>query len=133
MEKIIKIVLKAKFQNVELTNLLEVINATGNAVVATETLLGIYEAPQIPETAIINNEKCTFISFNKFTNEVTYSYTVIRDKTLYFKSQEAAYACSEYDTSIGLMYPKDDKSIEKKFPVSVTNERTCSLSTWMRQ
>ena len=133
MEKIIRIALEAKFQNVDLTNLLEVINATGNAVVATETLLGIYEAPQIPETAIIYNERCNFVSFNKYSNEVIYSRTVIRNKTLYFESQEAADACLEYDTSIGLTYPKDDKLIEKIFPVFVTEERTCSLNTWMKK
>lgn len=133
MEKIIRIALEAKFQNVDLTNLLEVINATGNAVVATEVLLGIYEAPQIPETAIIYNDKCTFISFNKYTNEVTYSRNALRKKTLYFESQEAADACLEYDSSIGSTYLKDDKTIEKIFNVSVTDERTCSLATWIKQ
>ena len=53
MEKIIKIALEAKFPGIDLTNLLDVLNATGNAVVATEILLGIYEEPNIPEHALL--------------------------------------------------------------------------------
>ena len=48
MEKIIRIALEAKFPGINLENLMEVLRATGNAAIAAETLLGIYEEPNIP-------------------------------------------------------------------------------------
>tara|TARA_R110000772_G_scaffold256339_1_gene372861 strand:+ start:977 stop:1462 length:486 start_codon:yes stop_codon:yes gene_type:complete len=60
--------------------LLQIINATQNPTVATEILLGIYEAPAISPTTLISREdetNYTFISYNPFTDEVTYSYNQI--------------------------------------------------------
>ena len=43
MEKVIKALLEAKFPKVDSNNLMTVINATANPVVATEILTGLYE------------------------------------------------------------------------------------------
>jgi hypothetical protein len=57
--------------------LLQIINATQNPTIATEILLGIYEAPAISATTLISREDETnykFISYDPFTDLVTYSY-----------------------------------------------------------
>lgn len=134
MNKIIKVALEAKFPGLDLTNLMEVIIATGNEIVATETILGIYESPEIPETSIRYNDLCTFISFNKYKEEVKYSRPTSRKKSLYFENQEAADNCLEYDESIGKeYYYRGDWKIEKSFSVPYVEESTCSLSEWVKK
>ena len=134
MNKIIKVALEAKFPGLDLTSLMEIIVATGNEVVATETILGIYETPEIPETSIRYNDLCTFISFNKYKEEVKYSRPTTRKKSLYFETQEAADICSEYDETIGKdYYSRGDWKVEKLFSVPYVEENTCSLSEWVKK
>ena len=79
MNKIINAALSTKFKGVNVETLMEVINATGNAIVATELILGAYEAPVIPALPvkgyIYKEDKNTlFVSYDKFKDEITYSY-----------------------------------------------------------
>lgn len=75
MNKIIIAALASAKPTVE--QLLEIINATGNVEVATEVILGVYEQPAIePECKRVSESEVSieFISFDKFTNTVTFSY-----------------------------------------------------------
>lgn len=80
MNKIIKALLEAKFPTVDAETLLEVINSTPNPQVATEILCGLYETPVFARSPTkldnFNNTKreITFISYDKFKAEITYSY-----------------------------------------------------------
>jgi hypothetical protein len=75
MNKIITVALASAKPSVE--SLLELINATSNPTVATEILLGIYEDPiinPIPAFEYATESNIEFLSYDKFTEEVTYSY-----------------------------------------------------------
>ena len=130
MEKIIKLALEAKFPNVDLTNLMDVLNATGNVVVATEMLLNIYEEPNIPKSALVCKTPANFISFNKYKREVRYSTDNFITKSLYFDSEEAANQCIEYDTSIGRNYRKDG-DVEKEFKIPSQSFGNINLVDWI--
>ena len=132
MEKIIKIALEAKFPNVDLTNLMDILNATGNVVVAIEILLGIYEEPNIPEAALLYKTPAVFVSFDKYKGSVRYSTDTFTSKNLYFDSEEAANECVEYDTSIGRdYYHRKDGDFKKEFKVPSKSFNTTSLEDWM--
>lgn len=132
MEKIIKLALEAKFPNVNLTNLIDVLNATGNVIVATEILLGIYEEPNIPEHALLYKTRATFISFDKYKEEVRYSTDTFTTKSLYFDSEEEANKYVEYNSSVGrTYYNRKDGDFKKEFQVPTTTSSTTSLREWM--
>lgn len=93
MEKIIRIALEARYP--EIDALIEVVNATANPTIAAEILLGIYEEPKIPsypcERWISYNEErknIKFISFEKFKQEITYSYQTPEYQTYWLKKGE---------------------------------------------
>ena len=75
MNKIITVALASAKPSVEA--LLELINATSNPTVATEILLGIYEDPTInpiPAFEINSQTNIVFGSYDKFTEEIAYTY-----------------------------------------------------------
>ena len=91
--------------------LLQIINATQNPTVATEILLGIYEAPAISPTTLISMDDETnhkFVSYDPFADQVTYSYNkiikeygwiyngsdIIKENIVSTKS-DSYYACKE--------------------------------------
>ena len=132
MEKIIILALETKFPNVNLKNLMDVLNATGNAVVATELLLDIYEEPKIPERALLYKTPATFVSYDKFKEEVRYSTDSYTTKNLYFDSEEVANECVEYDASIGReYYYRKDGDFKKEFKVPTKSFSTINLREWM--
>ena len=132
MEKIIKLALETRFPGANLVNLMDVLNATGNAVVATEILLGIYEEPNIPESALLYKTPAIFVSFDKYKGSVRYSTDTFTSKNLYFDSEEAANECVEYDTSIGRdYYHRKDGDFKKEFQVPIKTSNTTSLREWM--
>ena len=132
MEKIIKLALNAKFPNANLTNLMEVLNATGSAVVAAEVLLNIYEEPNIPERALLYKTPATFVSFDKYKEEVRYSEDTFTTKSLYFDSEELANECVEYDPSKGRhFYYRKTGDFRKEFQISVKEFNTINLKEWM--
>jgi len=79
MEKLIKALLEDRFPDVESSNLLTVINATPNPVIATEILTGLYEYPEVPETTqssllLKRYHSPKFKSFDPLRNEVSFEY-----------------------------------------------------------
>lgn len=79
MEKIMKALLAAKNPTLNVDALLEVVNATTNPQVATEILCGLYTEPLIFSLSDLsriseNKDECRFISYDKWTDTVVYSY-----------------------------------------------------------
>lgn len=74
MEKIIKALLQAKFQDVNTDALLEVISNTRNPSIATEIICGLYEEPEIPLKVKNEEIEYTFINYDKWNDKVHYSY-----------------------------------------------------------
>jgi hypothetical protein len=100
MEKIIKALLEAKFPTLAIDQLMEVINATSNKSVATELLCGLYEMPEIPEypakhfaDKMKNQINIKFLRFDKFTEQVHYTYNAIP-----FKEAWVSKTCTELPT-----------------------------------
>ena len=132
MEKIIRIALEAEFPGTNLENLMEILNATGNAVIAAETLLDIYEKPHIPKQALLYKTPATFESFDKYKELVKYSTDTYETKTLYFDSEEVANECVEYDPTIGRnYYAKKDGDFKKEFKIPSKSYNTTTLKDWL--
>ena len=132
MEKIIRIALEAKFPGINLENLMEVLRVTGNATIAAETLLGIYEEPNIPKRALLCKSPATFESFDKYKELVKYSVNTFETKSLYFDSEEVANECVEYDPSIGRnYYSKKDGDFKKEFQIPSKSYNTTTLKDWL--
>ena len=76
MNKIIKAALEAKFVGMDVSPVVDVINATPNPIVAAEILLGLYVQPVLPETLPDTKTEVNrkIIDYDRFKNEVEYSY-----------------------------------------------------------
>ena len=85
MEKLIKCALGTKFHAEQIDAVMEVINGTPNPQVATEILLGIYEEPLFADKHTISNRECKFEGFDKWTNQVSYSYVKNKEVHIYIK------------------------------------------------
>jgi hypothetical protein len=83
MKTVLEIALSTKFNAEQIPALVDIISSTPNADVATEIILGIYKEPTVSEHSIINDKFCTFKSYNKWTNTVTYTYTTVRKVQIY--------------------------------------------------
>lgn len=123
MTNLIKFALEAKFgEGINMDAILEVVEATGNAAVAVEKMVGIYEEPSFDEIIISKRSpgekgECIFISFNPFKKEVTYSFLDRENVYKYFNKDRVRSA---------LMYNKDQtlyvrKEHVKKFPALFFN------------
>ena len=76
MNKIIKAALEARFIGMDVSPVVDVINATPNPIVAAEILLGLYVQPVLPETLPDTKTEVNrkIIDYDRFKNEVKYSY-----------------------------------------------------------
>jgi thymidylate synthase len=91
MEKITRLALSLKFNPGDIDSIMEIIEATGNTQVATEILLGVYEAPEVaiiaPNTKYETNRK--LVNYDKFKDEVKYTYNSVKELSAWFlKGQE---------------------------------------------
>jgi hypothetical protein len=85
--KIIEELLKVKFPTVNTDMLMEIINATPNPILATEIMCGIFVEPTVGSHKRVEHKSrglCIFKSFNKWDNQVTYSYEEVQTKGAYF-------------------------------------------------
>ncbi|NBP00872.1 MAG: hypothetical protein EBU90_12200 [Proteobacteria bacterium] len=85
--KIIAELLKMKFPTVDINSLMEIISATPNPEIATEIMCGIYSEPTVgSHTRVMHKDRglCIFISYDKWSNEITYSYEQQETKGAYF-------------------------------------------------
>ncbi len=83
-DKLLVIALEAKgITNVE--GVIAVARATGNVEAALETILGIYEEQTVPQYSKCHNRDrvCTFMSFDRYQDQVKYSYDDPNTKGIY--------------------------------------------------
>ena len=88
MEKVIRALLATKFQNVDA--IMEVINMTPNATVATEVITGIYEEPYWDNCSVfdlpINNYwNVSALFYDKWTNQVTVRFQQKESKHIWLR------------------------------------------------
>ncbi len=83
MKSILEVALSTRFSAEQIPGLMEIIHATRNPEIASELILGIYKEPTISEHSVINENFCTFDSYDKFTCEVAYTYTKPKVKDVY--------------------------------------------------
>ena len=132
MNKIIKIALQNSFKEVNLDALLELIEASGNPTVASEVLLGCYEQPEIPTRVTTSNEVRYFVSYNKYTDRVEYTFK--RTVTAYFKTEVEMKACEEYSHRVKINlynHEKEDYPFEKTLIHTSDVLQNCRLKDWL--
>lgn len=131
MNKIIAAALESKFPGTNIYAILDVINATVNPIVAAEMLLGIYEEPDIAYQSMVEKGiTCTFVSFDKYKQHVSYKYSRICTRTNYFLTQEEMDACTEYNENLPTYNPGEKYPFEKKFEVIKEETSYTDLNHW---
>ena len=110
MNKITKALLEAKFPTLNVDNLLEIINATPNPIVATEVLCGLYEEIDISSYKKDSHSEVDrmLLSFDKYREEVTYSYFKRQFKEIYVLRTKVSEATFETPDVKG--YYKSEKA-----------------------
>jgi hypothetical protein len=132
MDKILKVALGTVFPKEKIDSVLEVINATPSPDVATLILLGIYEEPTIEDNAVINDKDCTFLSYNKWNDQVTYSYLINNTKFIYIAKDIDTSLITEdnYKDYEIVKYSDNCKSFYVKLAAMITVTSDCYSSTW---
>jgi len=108
MNKIISALLQAKYPTMDTNALLEIINATPNASLATEILCGLYEETKVPAKVFNTSVKaeCIMTSYDKWTDRVHYSYH--KEKTI------SIYVPKGMDTSVITLENYKEYKVEYK-------------------
>jgi hypothetical protein len=90
---IISIALSSLYPKDTIDRLISVVHATGNPYVATEMLLGVYTEPVLDNRALDQEDKInlTLISYDPFTDQVSYSYNRVNNKKGYCKRNSDNY------------------------------------------
>lgn len=135
MEKIVKAALTAKFTNVNIEHLIEIINATPNAVIATEIMLGVYSEPEIAHKRVDSKSSegiLTFKSYNKWDDRVYYSYTWEEKRNDYFPlSVKKEDVTLENFDSLRCKYKEGEvHTISVLTGKTLVKESYCPLSRW---
>lgn len=139
MNKIIRIALENKFTGINFDALLEVINATGNPLVATEMLLNVYEKPVFEiecKTPFYTTQSNTqFKSFDKFKDIVTYSFDERRLVTMWFRNEENALKYNTFAEALDCRdYKTADYCVSKEFQRTRYDiTETCKSAKWIEQ
>jgi len=81
MNNIERKLLSVTLTNVNIDLLEEIINATPNPSVAVEIMCGLYVEPNVPQHILKDDVVRTLISFDKWNDNVSYSYE--QKKTVY--------------------------------------------------
>ena len=132
MLKIERALLEAKFPTINVDNLLEVVMATPNSRVAIEILCGLYESPEpIVSSVKPDKKEYHFTSYNKWSEEVTYSYQDAKTKNGYFpKGTKPEDVTMENFDTLKVSDSKDSEWISIKTGEYSTRHSQMSLVTW---
>lgn len=138
MNKVTALLLSMKFPTLNTSDLMEVINATPNPVIATEIMCGIYEQPIFTEHQEKKDAEygvLTFKSFNKWSQKVDYSYVRNITKSGYFpKGTNKSDVTIENFKSLEVPYSSGNCE-HLSIPTEETENRTSSmdLDNWMNR
>jgi hypothetical protein len=131
MDKILKVALGTIFPKENIDNILEVIHATPSSDVATAILLGIYEEPALQPDAVINDKDCTLVSYNKWNDQVRYSYLVNDTKHIYIaKDTDTKLITEDNYQDYMIKYSDNCTGFNVKLKAMRTVTSDCYSSTW---
>jgi hypothetical protein len=84
--KVIKALLELKFPGTNVEAIMDVISATPNPELATEILCGLYEEKVVENTRVQHKNEgvLTFVSYDKWSDRIRYSYEEVQTKGGYF-------------------------------------------------
>ena len=145
--KIMELALTSRFPKEDISNIVRVASATGNAEVAIELLLGLYEEPFVPQhpknKENVSNQaiSCEKTGYDIFKDEVSFDLVTPKNKTVYYDG--SIYSKEDAKIAYSILKATDDaksKGFGYDFDQSFTiNEgtqkmsRTTSLSNWTRE
>lgn len=134
MNKIIQQLLIKTFPTVDITSLMEVVNATAKPEIATEILCDIYVAPETGDNVRTHEDRgtITFKEYDKWRDEVIYTFQEPMTKSAYFPkgTDRGTITLENFDT-LKVKYSSDAINCSVKTGEFRTSEYTCSLSTWL--
>jgi len=139
IDRIMAIALESKMPGVNIQAIMQIINATPNATLAMEVLLGIYEPEEVALESEIKHSEiiglARFKEYNMWIDKVQYEYDYHQFVVRYFKTQEDADSCAtadeSYKNSISKSWEDIDYKVVKKFYQGIKrNTDYTSLSSW---
>jgi hypothetical protein len=132
---LIAVILKAKFPNADsktIENLVDVVCATPNPEIAVETILGVYQQPEIPVQVQDKDNTYTFDHYDRFTGHVYYSYHRPISKWMKYDSSITKEEAEQ--SLVNGTYTVGDGGNEAHL-ITTSSEKVntcCKLSTWMQ-
>jgi hypothetical protein len=123
------------FPTVNVDNLMEIIVATPNSRVATEILCGVYVEPVFVKDKITSNDVArTFMSYDKWNEQITYKYLQEESKYFYFpKSVDKETITVENYKSLECNYDVNGAYRHGiKTGIIETRTDSCSIKDWER-
>jgi hypothetical protein len=133
MNKIMEVALKGKFgENV--TEIMEIVNATPNPVMAVEILLGVWEKVEIPEIVRRHDIPRYMHNVNYWTDDVNYKYQEEETKHMYVdKDLDTSIITPENYEEYKKNYVEGDtKSFHLKTGVLKERTGSCSIGEWLK-
>jgi hypothetical protein len=134
MNNVEKKLIELTFPTVNIDSLMEIIVATPNATVATEILCGIYQEPVFVKDKLSPNGVArTFMSYDKWNNQIQYMYLQEEIKYEYFPPNvdKASITLENYKELKG-DYSNDSYRHGVKTGVMETRTDWCSVKDWER-
>jgi hypothetical protein len=135
MNKIIQQLLVKTFPTMDITSLMEVINATDKPEIATEILCGIYVAPETGATIRTHEGRGTveFKGYDKWKDEISCTYQEPVTKSGYFpkETDRGIITLENFDT-LKVPYSSNTISVSIKTEEFRLAKYTCSLETWLQ-
>lgn len=123
------------FPTVNVDSLMEIIVATPNSRVATEILCGVYQEPEFVKDKLSPQGIArTFVSYDKWTEQVQYMYLQEKTEHRYFpNSVDKSTITLENFEELCCSY-NGDKTYGHRINTGVMETRTdwCSVSDWLR-
>lgn len=134
MKTINEIALATKFPQETISSLMEVINATSNPTIATETLLGIYTEPTISKVKTANDKLYYFSSYDKWNDRVSYYYNDNASKHIYVSKDTDTDLINENNyKDFEVKYSSNCKAFNVKLSTMKRYEDYESLESWNRR
>jgi hypothetical protein len=130
MKTVLEVALSTKFNAEQVPAIIEILGNTPNPDIAAEIILGIYIEPVISEDSVLDNKLCTFVSYNKWDNNVAYTYNTVKKKQLYVNkdADEDSITVENYEEHV---VSRNGKYITLTFPNETETARSWTqLSSW---
>lgn len=125
--KIIQALLEIKFPNANIDAIMEILAATPNMELATEILCGLYVEKSVKGHVRVQHKDrgvLTFVSYNKWDNNISYSYVETLSQGAYFpkgtKKEDVtietleSMKCSSNTSDCVYLYIPTGKTAERK-------------------